>query len=363
MTKFTYLKGLLQGEAKSCIEGLTLTSENYKIACEILKQRFGRKELVVFSHIQSLLALKPAESLKDNLSKLKNLLDQVNIHVRSLGTLGIDGETYGIMLTPVILSRLPAEVRMEWAREGQNKEGDLEFLLDFLQKEIERMERANTFKLETAESEKSAQEERNQKFSSNGNTKKTTTSALHSVTEKVKWCVFCSRNNHWSSECYTAKKLTPENQKTAVIKGGLCFRCLTQGHLARSCESVCDVCQGNHHKILCRKESAENRETEKPEENSEETESTESSVNISCLSKAREHQVLLQTAKVKVKGPKRQIVYANVLFDSGSDQSYVSSDFSRKLNLRCVEKIEHKYATFGGNQSQTDRKAVREIEL
>ena len=44
-------------------------------------------------------------------------------------------------------------------------------------------------------------------------------------------------------------------------------------------------------------------------------------------------------------------------------QSYVSSDFSRKLNLRCVEKIEHKYATFGGNQSQTDQKAVREIVM
>ncbi len=34
---------------------------------------------------------------------------------------------------------------MEWAREGHGKEGDLNFLLDFLKREIERRERADTF--------------------------------------------------------------------------------------------------------------------------------------------------------------------------------------------------------------------------
>ena len=143
VTKFTYLKSLLEGEAKATIDGLTLTQEHYKVACDILQERFGRKELVVFSHIQSLLNLKPDGRHNDNLSKLKNMMDQVNIHVRSLEALGIDGSTYGVTLTPVILSRLPSDVRMEWAREGKGKESDLEWLLEFLRTEIERRERAD----------------------------------------------------------------------------------------------------------------------------------------------------------------------------------------------------------------------------
>ena len=44
VNKFTYLKSLLQEEAKAAIQGLSVTSENYSIACDILKERFGRKE-------------------------------------------------------------------------------------------------------------------------------------------------------------------------------------------------------------------------------------------------------------------------------------------------------------------------------
>jgi len=206
VTKFTYLKSLLEGEAQSTIQGLTLTADHYKTACQILEQRFGRKELIVFSHIQSLLSLRANEGLKDNLAKLKNILDQVNVHIRSLETMGIDGPTYGVMLTPVILSRLPADVRMEWAREGENREGDLEFLLQFLKQEIERRERANTFRVEAPKpqarvEEKKSNSKSTRKNSGNKNQKPSTAAALQTSSEKGKECVFCKRSNHPSSKC------------------------------------------------------------------------------------------------------------------------------------------------------------------
>ncbi|XP_014673255.1 PREDICTED: uncharacterized protein LOC106813592 [Priapulus caudatus] len=52
---------------------------------------------------------------------------------------------YGMFLTPIILSRLPSGLRMEWARDGEGHESDLEFLLAFLKKEIERRERSEVF--------------------------------------------------------------------------------------------------------------------------------------------------------------------------------------------------------------------------
>ena len=115
VTKFTYLKGLLEGEAKDTIDGLTLTEEHYRVACDILQERYGRRELVVFSHIQRLLNLKPDEKCNESLPKLKRIMDHVNVHVRSLEALVIDGSTFGVTLTPVILSRLPIDFRMDWA--------------------------------------------------------------------------------------------------------------------------------------------------------------------------------------------------------------------------------------------------------
>ena len=91
----------------------------------LLQERFGRPELVIFSHIQSLLHLE-CEG-KSALHRLRNMLDQILIHVRSLESLGIDSATYGIFLTPLVLSRLSLDVRMEWAREGEKKEGDMKF--------------------------------------------------------------------------------------------------------------------------------------------------------------------------------------------------------------------------------------------
>ena len=50
-----YLQSLLEGEAKSVIQGLSQTSANYHIACKMLKDRFGKPERIIFAHIQALL--------------------------------------------------------------------------------------------------------------------------------------------------------------------------------------------------------------------------------------------------------------------------------------------------------------------
>ena len=48
VTKFSYLKSLLRGEALTAIAGLSLTTANYISACEILIERFGRTEKLIF---------------------------------------------------------------------------------------------------------------------------------------------------------------------------------------------------------------------------------------------------------------------------------------------------------------------------
>ena len=57
VTKFSYLRSYLIGEAKAAIAGLTLTAAHYAKAKEILQNRFGRKERLIFEHIQGLFGI------------------------------------------------------------------------------------------------------------------------------------------------------------------------------------------------------------------------------------------------------------------------------------------------------------------
>ena len=44
--KFNYLRSKLSEETKRSIAGLSLSNENYKVAVDILKDRFDRKQLI-----------------------------------------------------------------------------------------------------------------------------------------------------------------------------------------------------------------------------------------------------------------------------------------------------------------------------
>ena len=142
VTKFTYLTSSLLGEAMQCVKGLSVTDESYLIARKILEERYLRKDRMIFLHIQKLLGMRTAGH---TLSNLWSLYNDIQTEIRSLAALGVTHDKYGVILTPLVLSRLPDELRLEWSRDGEGKESDLEYLLSSLLKEIQRRERAQTF--------------------------------------------------------------------------------------------------------------------------------------------------------------------------------------------------------------------------
>ena len=143
VSKFVYLRSLLFGEAKRSVEGLALVKENYCVSCELLKARYAKPSQIIFAHVEKLL------KLAVDGGDLKSVQDSLLLHVRSLERLGISGEQYGVILTPLILSRLPPAFRMEWARDSENKESDLTHLLACLKKEIERQDRSTVLSVGT----------------------------------------------------------------------------------------------------------------------------------------------------------------------------------------------------------------------
>ena len=53
--KFSYLRSLLLGSAKSAVGGFVLTSANYESAIELLKKRYGKKVAIQKALISELL--------------------------------------------------------------------------------------------------------------------------------------------------------------------------------------------------------------------------------------------------------------------------------------------------------------------
>ncbi|KAL5012168.1 hypothetical protein ScPMuIL_010719 [Solemya velum] len=126
------VKSLLSGEAKSVLQGLSVTSGNYKVACDLLESRFGRKERIIFAHIQKLLNIFVLPSGKGiRVAALWKLFDELQTHVRSFETLRAGGGEYGLFLTSVILSRLPQDIRMEWARDGESRKNFVDGAVKF----------------------------------------------------------------------------------------------------------------------------------------------------------------------------------------------------------------------------------------
>lgn len=109
--KFTYLKSYLTGAAAKAVAGLTLTDSNYDNGIDLLKNKFGRKEIVVSAHMSKLLTLTPVKRSSD-IAALRYLYYECEMQISSLESLGVHSDTYGNLLCPVLLQLIPDELAL-----------------------------------------------------------------------------------------------------------------------------------------------------------------------------------------------------------------------------------------------------------
>ena len=138
--KFNYLVSLLESTAAEAIAGLTLTAANYEEAVTTLKRRFGNRQAIINRHMDILLRHEPVTSVH-NLKGLRHLFDTLESNVRGLRALGVTTSSYGGFLSPILISRLPTELRLIVSRELKEEDWDLERVREVFQREVEARER------------------------------------------------------------------------------------------------------------------------------------------------------------------------------------------------------------------------------
>ena len=128
-----------------------MTDAGFTDTCSILKESFGDSNQLIFKHLQKLLKLNRPKVLNSRDTEcLLDFYNSVQSHVRSLSFLGIDAAKYGIIITPIIISRLPCQLALEWAYVSKGKERDLPHLLTFLQDSVATSQRALCFSTSAA---------------------------------------------------------------------------------------------------------------------------------------------------------------------------------------------------------------------
>ena len=131
--KFGYLKAQLLGSAAQTIGGFTLNNANYDTAVNLLKERFGSPQKIINAHMKALNEL-PAPA--NELTSLRNFSDNLETYIRVLEGLGQMQEMYGSFLVPVVISKLPVEIRRNIAREHDNDTLTLSALRKAIMKEV-----------------------------------------------------------------------------------------------------------------------------------------------------------------------------------------------------------------------------------
>ena len=350
--KFNYLKAQLCNGAERVIAGLPLTNANYSKSIELLQERFAQPHKIINAHMEALLNL---PSPTGHLSSLRLFYDSIETHIRGLETLGKTTETYGDILVPIIQKKLPNEIKRNLARQNGNKEWHFDNLRKAILNEIEILE---------------AGQNSSSDYQFNNRSTSTATAAFfmgskphsllspsnpgHHPTKQT--CLFC-KGDHSPNDCNV---VTDKERRYALVRDArVCFNCLNR-HLVSKCKSRnrCKVCHRKHHTSLCR--DVETPPTVTPTESvtankvtgtpitDKTTLSSVPSLHIGDTNTRT--PILLKTAVAPI-GSYNNHINAHILFDEGSQRSFITSNVAVKLDLKPDTQETISLSTFGGKTS------------
>ena len=339
--KFQYLRSCLQGSAAETVAGLQLTSANYKEAVKLLQARFANKQIIISKHIDTLMELNQISKSED-IGALRLWYDPAEAIVRSLQGIGVQADTYGTFLTPIIVGKLPSDLRLILSRH-LGEQWNLDSLLKEFGVELQLREKCVLGAGQEEQRATFRKSSRNQHFTASSLIAEVEKESQHSagacvsVNTGVKansWCTFCS-GGHSSGKCAVATD--PVARKKILRQKGKCFLCLKASHVSRNIQ--CYRCGSEKHCLAIRtmpKSAPKEGKTGNAEK--EPTVSTTGNVNLYFTQGSKNNCVLLQTAKAKVSTPNNvsNSCTVRLLFDSWSQKSYISTRLRNQLCLPTI---------------------------
>ncbi|XP_045157295.2 uncharacterized protein LOC123523710 [Mercenaria mercenaria] len=308
-------------------------------------------------------------------------------YIRGLQSLGLCQDSYGNLLVPVIIEKLPTEIIRNMTREHGSSNWQLPELRQALKKEINILESGQpTHSLECHNATASF-------FTGTRPNPTSTRKHQTTISERSKRlrCPFCD-DHHFACDC---KKVTQTlDRKNIVKKKQLCFNCLGS-HRVAACRSNhrCRICSRKHHTSICDQQDKQTA----PHRNlnvtapSFTTAPTPAYTNMNAaapgftpvptyvnrdnvISGSRGQSailhsttqsrpsVLLKTAVAKVTSD-GNCTDANILFDEGAQRSFITEELADKLQLSRSGTEVVQLAAFGSSSMKVSHKNKATVYL
>ena len=229
VSKFGFLKELLEPKIRADIDGLPFTTEGYERAKNILKNEYGKTSEIINAHIQNIMGLPTVTGT--NPAKVHEFYKTLSYNVQSLETLGKIERVNGT--TRSVLEKLKG-IKADLVRgEHEWQDWDLPRLVTALKKwkDIHTLDDA---------SNESTKPKRDSKF------------FLTKDSEcKKRTCVYCEESTHSPRDCSTV--LPVSARKKVLAEKKRCFNCTGLKHRASDCKSNinCQKCNQKHHTSIC----------------------------------------------------------------------------------------------------------------
>jgi hypothetical protein len=313
--RFQYLRSCLSGEALRAVESLTVSSENYNVAWDILKKRFCNKRLIVHDHIIAI--TKAPQVIKASHSSLRCFLDTLNSNVAALRQLEVPIDTWHALLVVIIVDKLDDNLAREWQATLTDEVPTYGQTIEFLEKKCQLLESLNLLH------PKSNVNPNHNNAKNNMSQKRSTTSYV--ATNKLH-CTFCKNDDHTIFQCNEFTKLNVEERNAQARNLKLCLNCLRTNHFVNNCQSKfkCRKCNQSHNTLL-------HKERQITQTN--ETPAQVESLNAHSM-RSQSSIILLSTAIVLIEDRNNKSHKCRALLDAGSMNSYITSSFSKKLRLQ-----------------------------
>ncbi|CAH2093151.1 unnamed protein product [Euphydryas editha] len=325
--KFHYLTSSLSGEALSVVKPFPLSHEHYEHAYQALIARYKCKRALTFTCWKDLLAI---EFKCTNGIEFRKSLDLFEENLSILKTAELPIQHWDFILVYHILSKLDTTVR----RSFEEKYSDVDLptykqLIGFLRSKCEALLRDTHF-AEIKPSKPVIKPTSSTPFQKHFN-KTHTLIASADVQQNSKnvavsnKCPFCAQA-HTILSCSEFLKKPVEERIKITTEKNWCYNCLKPSHQLKTCNSIfsCRVCKRKHHSLLHREKAIENN-------------NTSSLVSTSKSNTA----VLLATAIVQVKDASGCMQSFRALFDSGSQNNFITTAAVNRLRLQMSPSSSH----------------------
>ncbi|XP_006824713.1 uncharacterized protein LOC102809329 [Saccoglossus kowalevskii] len=286
-------------------------------------------------------ALWQLEAPTDDVDSLLHFSDTLESHIRGLQSLGRDESTYGELLVPIILRKLPKNICVQLARSHGNSAWNITDLRADITGEI------NALKAGMNDVNIGGQMSR-------------PISAFHtpssgSRSQQPRLCIFC-KGTHHPNECNV---VTDAKKRLEIVKRDrLCYNCLSK-HLVSDCTSrfTCKHCNKKYHSSLHFPERTRQQSTTpnvcadfgQANVSTSTQNANDTRVHLATprLRKST-GPVLLRTAVIPISTESNgNLVHANVLFDEGATRTFATQKFAEKISLRSTNKESVNLATLG----------------